>query len=84
MSEEEFEKYKESGTKETEAIKYLENKFEEKLQKIVKNICTVVTNKYDLEIAANNSQIENCKDRIAQLKKEISQFDVVLWEENSV
>jgi 5'-3' exonuclease len=84
MSEEEFEKYKESKTKEAEAIKYLESKFEDKLQRIVKNICTVVTNKYDLEIASNNSQIENCKDRIAQLKKEIEQFDVVLWEENSV
>ncbi len=84
MDEEEFEKYKESGTKEAEAIKYLESKFEDKLQKIVKNICAVVTNKYDLEISENKAKIENCKDKIAQLKKEISQFDVVLWEENSV
>ena len=84
MDEEEFEKYKESKTKEAEAIKYLESKFEEKLQKIVKNICAVVINKYDLEISENKAKIENCKDRIAQLKKEISQFDVVLWEENSV
>lgn len=84
MNEEEFEKYKESKTKEAEAIKYLENKFEEKLQKIVKNICAVVTNKYDLEISENKAKIENCKDKISQLKKEIAQFDVVLWEENSV
>lgn len=84
MNEEEFEKYKESKTKEAEAIKYLESKFEEKLQKIVKNICAVVTNKYDLEISENKAKIENCKDKISQLKKEIAQFDVVLWEENSV
>lgn len=77
MTKEEFESFKNSGTKEAEAIKYLEKDYRENLQRAVKDICDIVISRYDMEIAESKNKIE-------ALKKEVAQFDVVLWEEASL
>lgn len=77
MNKVDYEKFKQSGTPEAEAITFLEKETTRKLQEAVKNICDIVISKYDHEIAFNRNKID-------ELRKELSLYDCVLWSENSV